>query len=75
MFLNLQKNKSQKELMLKIKQRQFWNLHQIPHKTIQSDFQFSAPNFFLLHFKGIKNVSLETLREKKIKLKFENRFP
>ena len=26
--------------MLEKKQRQFWNLHQIPHKTIQSDFRF-----------------------------------
>ena len=42
MFLNLQKNKIQKQSMLKEKQRQFWNLYWIPHKTIDLDFQFSG---------------------------------
>ena len=32
-FFDLQKNRSQKLSMLEEKQGQFWNLHQIPHKT------------------------------------------
>ena len=38
-FLNLQKNRSQKLSMLEEKQGQFWNLHQIPHKTSNPDFR------------------------------------
>ena len=39
-FLNLQKNRSQKLSMLEKRQGQFWNLHQIPHKTSNPDFDF-----------------------------------
>ena len=35
---NSQKNRSQKLSMLEEKQGQFWNLHQIPHKTSNPDF-------------------------------------
>ena len=50
LFLNFQKNRSQKLSMLQEKQRQFLNLHWIPHKVIQSDFQFSSYLFFLQNF-------------------------
>ena len=39
MRLNIQKKISQKLSMLKKKQGQFWNLHQIPHKTSHPDFR------------------------------------
>ena len=41
--------KSQKLSMLeeKEKQGQFWNLHQIPHKTSYPDFRFSSYFFFI----------------------------
>ena len=32
--------------MLEEKQEQFWNLHQIPHKTSYPDFRFSSYFFF-----------------------------
>ena len=38
-FFDLQKNRSQKLSMLEEKQGQFWNLHQIPHKTLNPDFR------------------------------------
>ena len=41
-FLDLQKNISQKISMLEEKQGQFWNLHQIPHKTSNPEFRFSS---------------------------------
>ena len=31
--------------MLEEKQGQFWNLHQIPHKTSNPDFRFSSDIF------------------------------
>ena len=34
--------------MLEEKQGQFWNLHQIPHKTSYPDFCFSSYFFFLM---------------------------
>ena len=37
-LFNLQKNRSQKLSMLEEKQGQFWNLHQIPQKTLNTDF-------------------------------------
>ena len=37
-FLNLQKNRSQKLSMQEEKQRQFWNLHLIWHKVTQNDW-------------------------------------
>ena len=36
---DLQKNRSQKLSMLEEKQGQFWNLHQISHKTSNLDFR------------------------------------
>ena len=45
-FLNLQMNRSQKLSMLEKKQGQFWNLHQIPHKTSNPDFWFSSYFFY-----------------------------
>ena len=41
-FLDLQKNISKKISMLEEKQGQFWNLHQIPHKTSNPEFRFSS---------------------------------
>ena len=38
-FFDLQKNRSQKLSMIEEKQGQFWNLHQIPHKTSSPDFR------------------------------------
>ena len=34
--------------MLEEKQGQFWNLHQIPHKTLYPDFLFSSYFYFIL---------------------------
>ena len=51
MFLNLQKNKSQKLSMLEWKQGQFWNVHWIPHNVMKPDFQFFEPIFFLFQVK------------------------
>ena len=44
-------NKS-KLSMLEKKQGQFWNLHQIPHKTSYPDFSFSS--FFMMEDFQIK---------------------
>ena len=41
LFSQFQKNRSQKLSMLEQKQRQIWNLHEIPHKVIKPNFQFS----------------------------------
>ena len=49
-FFNFQKNRSQKLSMLEEKQRQFWNLHWIPHKVTQSNFPFSSYLFFYKFF-------------------------
>ena len=43
---NFQKNRSQKPSMLEEKQGQFWNLHQIPNKTLNPDFLY----FFISGF-------------------------
>ena len=40
--MNFQKNGSRKLSMLEQKQRQIWNLHEIPHKIIKPNFQFSS---------------------------------
>ena len=39
-FFNFKKNRSQKPSMLEQKQGQFWNLHRIPNKKSNPDFQF-----------------------------------
>ena len=49
---NFKKNGSQKPSMLEQKQGQFWNLHRIPNKTLNPDFQF-----FLIFFSNSKNVN------------------
>ena len=46
LFLNFQKNRSQKLSMLEKKQRQIWNLHEIPHKVMKPNFPFS---FYYFH--------------------------
>ena len=42
LFLKFQKNRSQKLSMLEQKQRQILNLHEIPHKVMKPNFQFSS---------------------------------
>ena len=42
LFLKFQKNRSRKLSMLEQKQRQIWNLHEIPHKDMKPKFQFSS---------------------------------
>ena len=49
-FSNFQKNRSQKPSMLEEKEGQFWNLHQIPNKTLNPDFQFLFLLFFYFSF-------------------------
>ena len=46
LFLKFQKNRSQKLSMLEQKQRQILNLHEIPHKVMKPNFQFS---FYYFH--------------------------
>ena len=43
----IKKNRSQKPSMLEQKQGQFWNLHRIPNKTSNPEFDFC---FFLFQF-------------------------
>ena len=44
--------------MLELKERQFWNLHRIPHKVMKPDFQFFEPKFFSLYVKVKKKISI-----------------
>ena len=62
MFFNLQKNKSQ--ILSMLDKNKFWKLHRIPHKTIQSDFQFSSQIFLNCRSKVKKNQHLGTLKRK-----------
>ena len=39
-FWNFKRIEFQKLSMLERKQRQYWDIHRIKHKTIQSDFRF-----------------------------------
>ena len=39
--------------MLEQKQGQFWNLHRIPNKTLNTDFLF----FILFFFSGLKKIA------------------
>ena len=40
--------------MLKEKQGQYWNMHQIPHKASYPDFRFSSYYFFMNEIFEIK---------------------
>ena len=55
LFLKFQKNRSQKLSMLEQKQRQIWNLHEIPHKVIKPNFQFS---FYYFHDRRSPNRNI-----------------
>ena len=76
-FSNFQMNRSRKLSMLEEKQRQFWNLHWIPHKVTQNDFQFSSYLFFTIFFSVFSKICffghLPAIN-KKLCLKIENRF-
>ena len=55
LFLKFQKNRSQKLSMLEQKQRQIWNLHEIPHKVMKPNFQFS---FYYFHDRRSPNRNI-----------------
>ena len=60
LFLKFQKNRSRKLSMPEQKQRQMWNLHEIPHKVMKPNVQFSSyysydrrsPNRIFFFFKN-----------------------
>ena len=54
--------------MLEKKQGQFWNLHQIPHKTSNPDFRFSSYFFDEGRFSN-KNYNYFFLVQKKPEIK------
>ena len=72
---NFQKNRSQKPSMLKEKQGQFWNLHQIPNKTSNPDFRFCFVfiSVFFWTKKSNCNFYLKIFLHQKNKTKIENR--
>ena len=53
-------------MLEKKKQGQFWNLHQIPHKTSNPDFRFSSYFFDEERFSN-KNYNYFFLVQKKLK--------
>ena len=59
--------------MLEQKQRQFWNLHRIPNRTSNPDFQFL--NFFFFCYSGLKksncNFHSKIFPHKKIRRKLK----
>ena len=63
--------------MLEQKQGQFWNLHRIPNKTSNPDFDFCF--FFISVFSGLKKSNCNfyskifPLKKKKNKTKIKNR--
>ena len=59
--------------MLKQKQGQFWNLHRIPNKTLNPDFQFFLFQFFSLLKKVIVIFIQKSSLIKKNKTKIKNR--
>ena len=60
---NFQKNRSQKPSMLEEKQGQFWNLHRIPNKTSNPDFQFLFFCFYFSFFLDKKKVMVIFIRK------------
>ena len=75
-FFDLQKNRSQKLSMLEEKQGQFWNLHQIPHKTSNPDFRFSlyffddgtfANKITITFFSPVKKSEIKKIENRDLK--------
>ena len=59
--------------MLEQKQGQFWNLHRIPNKTLNPDFQFFFSFFWTK--KSNSNFYLKIFPHKKNKTKIKNQDP
>ena len=67
-FFDLQKNISQKKTInARSKQGQFWNLHQIRHKTSNPDFLFSSYFLMMEDFQIKLQLLLFSPEKKKLK--------